>query len=56
LRCEELAQLERRDFLPARKGAELRAPQQRAGRPCRPREATGEQRTEVSRVKRTARS
>jgi integrase len=25
LRCEELAQLERRDFLPARKGAQLRA-------------------------------
>jgi site-specific recombinase XerD len=32
LRCEELAQLERRDFLPARKGAKLRALDVRHGK------------------------
>jgi len=32
LRCEELAQLERRDFLPARKGAQLRALNVRRGK------------------------
>lgn len=32
LRCEELAQLERRDFLPARKGAQLRALHVRHGK------------------------
>lgn len=32
LRCEELAQLQRRDFLPARKGARMRALDVRHGK------------------------
>jgi integrase len=39
LRCEELAHLQRRDFLPARKGARLRALEVRHERPPPARQA-----------------
>ena len=49
LRCEELAGLERRDFLPARQGAQLRALDVRHGKDDRQRRVKSSSRTRPAR-------